>query len=82
MMFSYFQVSSKATVRLVCSLILYLLDYSNTLLFGLLCILLNKLQLEQNNAARLVTDEKKEAWLCHSPAKTSTLAAYQIEDRV
>ena len=62
----FFQISrirqyltENAATKLVCSLILPRLDYANSLLFGLPDILLDKLQMVQNSAARLILRKRK-----------------------
>ena len=52
-------LSEDAAATLVRSLVLSKLDYSNSLLYGLPDVLLDKLQLIQNNAVRLVKKRKK-----------------------
>ena len=52
-------LTNEAASTLARSLILSKLDYSNSLLYGLPDVLINKLQLVQNNAARLVKRKKK-----------------------
>lgn len=52
-------LTQDAAATLVCSLILSRLDYANSLLYGIPDILLNKLQIVQNNAARLILKKKK-----------------------
>lgn len=52
-------LTEDAAATLIRSLVLSKLDYSNSLLYGLPDVLLEKLQLVQNNAVRLVKRRKK-----------------------
>ena len=52
-------LTQEATETLVNALITYRLDYWNAILYGLNDDLLKRLQLVQNNAARLVLKKKK-----------------------
>ena len=52
-------ITEEAAATLACSLVLSRLDYSNAILYGLPDKLLDKLQLAQNNAARVVMRKRK-----------------------
>ena len=52
-------LTQDAALTLVCSLILSRLDYANSLLYDIPDILLNKLQIVQNNAARFLSLENQ-----------------------
>ena len=52
-------LTEEAAAELIRSLVLSKLDYCNSLLFGLPDCLIKKMQLVQNNAARLVYRKKK-----------------------
>ena len=52
-------ISSKISALLVNSLVLSKLDYCNSLLCGISCEKMNKLQIAQNNAARMVLKKSK-----------------------
>ena len=76
----------KHIARLVSSLILSMLDNCNSTLSGLpASSLLNRLRKLQNNAARLVFQQKSQ-WPCYSPVearihyKTATLGFRQFEN--
>ena len=58
-------LTKDATVTLICSLVLSRLDYANSLLYGLPDVLLRRLQVVQNNAARLVFRKKKTEHVTH-----------------
>ena len=53
-------LTENAATKLVCSLILFRLDYANSLLFGLPNTPLDKLQMVQNSAARLILKRKRD----------------------
>ena len=52
-------LSESVAAKLACSFILSKLDYANGILIGLSDSLMHKLQLVQNNAARLVMQKRK-----------------------
>ena len=58
-------LTKEATEKLVNSLVTSCLDYNNAVLYNLPDYLLDKLQIVQNNAARLIYQEKKNCHITH-----------------
>jgi hypothetical protein len=65
--------------QLVCALVIHHLYYGNSLLYGLPDYLLDKLQLVQNGAVRLVTQTRKHE---HTTSKRKSLHWLPIRQRV